>query len=147
MRVTLDCSPKPKTEHRILIVDDEAVVRDSLCKWFKGAGYSAETAAGSRKALEAIQEKDFDVALIDIKMPGMDGVELQDRLRQADPELAVIIMTGYASVETAVRAMKQGAYEFITKPIDPDELLQLVANVLERSSRRIREAHGIAKAK
>jgi DNA-binding NtrC family response regulator len=69
-------------------------------------------------------------------------MELQDRLREADPELAVIIMTGYASVETAVRAMKRGAYEFITKPIDPDELSWLVVNVLERTSRRIRERHG-----
>jgi DNA-binding NtrC family response regulator len=142
MGVTVDYPARRTTEHRILIVDDEEVVRDSLCKWFKGAGYFVESAAGSRKALEAIQEKDFDIALIDIKMPGMDGMELQDRLREADPELAVIIMTGYASVETAVRAMKQGAYEFITKPIDPDELSRLVVNVLERTSRRIRERHG-----
>lgn len=142
MGVNIDYPPRRTTEHRILIVDDEEVVRDSLHKWFKGAGYSVESAAGSRQALEAILEKDFDIALIDIKMPGMDGMELQDRLREADPDLAVIIMTGYASVETAIRAMKQGAYEFITKPIDPDELSRLVVNVLERTSRRIRERHG-----
>ena len=77
------------------------------------------------------------MALLDIKMPGMDGMELQARLREADPELTVIIMTGYASVETAVQALKQGAYDYITKPIDPDELSHLVSKALEhRRARR-----------
>jgi len=75
--------------------------------------------------------------LLDIKMPGMDGMELQSRLKEADPELTVIIMTGYASVETAVQALKHGAYDYITKPIDPDELSHLVSNALEhRRARR-----------
>jgi DNA-binding NtrC family response regulator len=93
--------------------------------------------ASAREALESIQNTEYDVALLDIKMPGMDGMELQSRLREADPDLTVIIMTGYASVETAVQALKQGAYDYITKPIDPDELSHLVANALEhRRARR-----------
>ncbi len=91
---------------RILIVDDELVVRDSLQKWFDSEGYETGAAAGGREALTAIQEKQWDLALIDIKMPGMDGMDLQKKLREVDPELIVVIMTGYASVETAVQALK-----------------------------------------
>ncbi len=126
-----------KIKGRILIVDDEAVVRDSLGKWFSSEGYQARPVASAREALESITHSEQDIALIDIKMPGMDGMELQARLKEADPELTVIIMTGYASVETAVQALKQGAYDYITKPIDPDELSHLVANALEhRRARR-----------
>ncbi|MGA2133868.1 MAG: sigma-54 dependent transcriptional regulator [Bryobacteraceae bacterium] len=126
-----------RTKGKILIVDDETVVRDSLGKWFSSEGYQSRPVASAREALESIQNTEYDVALLDIKMPGMDGMELQSRLREADPELTVIIMTGYASVETAVQALKQGAYDYITKPIDPDELSHLVANALEhRRARR-----------
>jgi DNA-binding NtrC family response regulator len=121
----------PAKRGKILIVDDELVVRDSLGKWFSSEGYQARPMGSAREALEAIQNDDFDLALIDIKMPGMDGMELQSRLREADPDLTVIIMTGYASVETAVQALKRGAYDYITKPVDPDELLHLVSNALE----------------
>ena len=126
-----------RTKGKILIVDDETVVRDSLGKWFSSEGYQARPVAGAREALESIQNTEYDVALIDIKMPGMDGMELQARLREADPELTVIIMTGYASVETAVQALKHGAYDYITKPVDPDELSHLVSNAMEhRRARR-----------
>src|SRR5512140_1593769 len=125
-----------RTKGRILIVDDELVVRDSLGKWFTSEGYTARPAGGAREALEAIQQAEFDIALIDIKMPGMDGMELQSRLREVDADLTVVIMTGYASVETAVQALKRGAYDYITKPVDPDELSHLVANALEHKRAR-----------
>ena len=126
-----------RSKGRILIVDDELVVRDSLGKWFVSEGYQARPVASAREALEAIQQLEFDIALIDIKMPGMDGMELQSRLREADPDLTVVIMTGYASVETAVQALKRGAYDYITKPVDPDELSHLVGKALEhRRARR-----------
>ena len=89
-----------------------------------------------REALEAIQQTEYDIALIDIKMPGMDGMELQARLREADADLTVIVMTGYASVETAVQALKMGAYDYITKPVDPDELSHMVSNALEHKRAR-----------
>ena len=79
---------------KILIVDDELVVRDSLGKWFTSEGYTARPVGSGREALEAIQQTEYDIALIDIKMPGMDGMELQARLREADADLTVIIMTG-----------------------------------------------------
>src|SRR5579872_5609899 len=126
-----------KTKGKILIVDDELVVRDSLGKWFTSEGYAAQPVASGREALDAIREGDWEIALIDIKMPGMDGMELQGRLKEADPDLTVIVMTGYASVETAVQALKRGAYDYITKPVDPDELSHLVQNALDhRQTRR-----------
>jgi DNA-binding NtrC family response regulator len=115
---------------RILVVDDELIVRDSLQKWFDSEGYDTGAVASGREALTAIQKTQWDLALLDIKMPGMDGMELQKKLREVDPELTVIIMTGYASVETAVQALKAGAYDYVTKPIDPDELSHLVSNAL-----------------
>jgi DNA-binding NtrC family response regulator len=115
---------------RILIVDDELVVRDSLQKWFDSEGYDAGAVSSGREALFAVQQKQYDLALLDIKMPGMDGMELQKKLREVDSDLTVVIMTGYASVETAVEALKMGAYDYITKPIDPDELVHLVSNAL-----------------
>jgi two-component system, NtrC family, response regulator HydG len=120
-----------KSKGRILIVDDELVVRDSLGKWFMSEGYTTKPVGSAREALETIQAGDWDLALLDIKMPGMDGMELQARLAEIDPDLTVVIMTGYASVETAVQALKHGAYDYITKPIDPDELSHLVGKAIE----------------
>ena len=126
-----------RTKGRILVVDDELVVRDSLGKWFTSEGYTARPAGGAREALEIIQQAEFDIALLDIKMPGMDGMELQGKLKEADPDLPVIVMTGYGSVETAVQALKRGAYDYVTKPVDPDELSHLVGKAAEhRSTRR-----------
>ncbi len=125
-----------KTKGRILIVDDELVVRDSLGKWFTSEGFTARPVGSGREALEVIAQSSFDLALLDIKMPGMDGIELQARLKEADPDLSVIIMTGYGSVDTAVQALKRGAYDYITKPVDPDELSHLVANALEHKRAR-----------
>jgi DNA-binding NtrC family response regulator len=120
------------------------VVRDSLQKWFDSEGYDAGAVASGREALFAVQQKQYDLALLDIKMPGMDGMELQKKLRDVDSDLTVVIMTGYASVETAVEALKMGAYDYITKPIDPDELVHLVSNALghkryKRELERLRE--------
>ena len=116
---------------KILIVDDEAVVRDSLTKWFDMEGYCIQAVASAREALRSVKPGDWDVALIDIKMPGMDGMELERRLRAIDPSLTLIMMTGYASVETAVQALKDGVYDYITKPVDPDELMHLIARAME----------------
>src|SRR3954464_11139892 len=136
MASVVEAPPVVRTRGRILIVDDELVVRDSLGKWFSSEGYAARPVSGAREALEVIQQTEFDIALIDIKMPGMDGMELQARLREADPDLTVVIMTGYAAVDTAVQALKLGAYDYITKPVDPDELSHIVANALEHKRAR-----------
>jgi len=115
---------------RILIVDDEPSVRDSLRRWFVDEGYEVATAEGGNDALTRMAERTWDVALVDIRMRGTDGIELQRRMHEVDPQMAVIIMTGYASVETAVAALKNGAFDYITKPLDPDDVANLVNNAM-----------------
>src|ERR1035441_6457167 len=121
------------TQGKLLIVDDELSVRDSLAKWFTEEGYEVATAENANEALTRVAEQTFDVALVDIKMRGTDGIELQRRLHEIYPDMLVIIMTGYASVETAVTALKQGAYDYVNKPLDPDEIAHLVdAELLDK---------------
>ncbi|MGA8202693.1 MAG: sigma-54 dependent transcriptional regulator, partial [Candidatus Sulfotelmatobacter sp.] len=105
-------------------------VRDSLGKWFREEGYEVATTENASDALTSLAQQRWDVALVDIKMHGTDGIELQRRMHEVDPELLVIMMTGYASVETAVAALKNGAYDYVTKPLDPDEISHLVTNAL-----------------
>jgi DNA-binding NtrC family response regulator len=121
---------KVSTQGKLLIVDDELSVRDSLGKWFGEEGYEVTTVENAADALTRLAEQRWDAALVDIKMHGTDGIELQRRMHEIDPELVVIIMTGYASVETAVTALKNGAYDYVTKPLDPDEIAHLVRNAL-----------------
>ena len=121
---------KVSTQGKLLIVDDELSVRDSLGKWFREEGYEVMTADNASDALTRMAEQRWDLALVDIKMHGTDGIELQRRMHEVDPELIVIIMTGYASVETAVTALKNGAYDYVTKPLDPDEIAHLVKKAL-----------------
>lgn len=118
------------TKGKLLIVDDELSVRDSLGKWFREEGYEAATAESASDALTRMAEQKWDLALLDIKMRGTDGIELQRRLHELDPELIVIIMTGYASVETARAALKNGAYDYLTKPLDPDEISHMVQKAI-----------------
>ena len=117
---------------RILVVDDEEVVRDSLHEWFTEDGYPVETAADAREALKIMSKTSRDIVLVDIKMPGMDGLELQEKIKELVPEAVIIIMTAYASVDTAVRALKAGAYDYVTKPFDPDDLQHLIDKAAER---------------
>ncbi len=118
--------------NRILIVDDEFVVRDSLYNWFREDGFQVEAAENAHDALKIMQESEFDIALLDIKMPGIDGIELQKRIKKIAPEMIIIIITAYASVSTAVQALKEGAFDYITKPFDPDELSHLIQNAFNQ---------------
>jgi len=132
------------SQGNLLIVDDELSVRDSLAKWFHEEGYEIGTAEDANSALTRLAEKPWDAALVDIKMRGTDGIELQRRMHEIDPKLIVIMMTGYASVETAVTALKNGAYDYVTKPLDPDEIAHLVKKALahkrtEEENVRLRE--------
>lgn len=120
-----------RTSGRILLVDDDPLVRDALSKWFLSEGYRVQPAANASQALEAIQWSQYDLALIDIQMPGMGGIELQGRLREVCPDLAVIIVTGYPSEPTAAQALGFGAVAYLTKPVDLDELSGLVAEAIE----------------
>jgi len=124
--------------HRIsiLIVDDEESVRDSLYNWFADDGYRVECAENAKKALSLLDEREFDIVLADIKMPGMDGMEMHRRIKTLPNEPIVIIMTAFASVDTAVQALKEGAFDYVTKPFDPDDLSHLIRNAATQVSLR-----------
>ncbi len=123
---------KPDKQNSLLVVDDELVVRDSLSKWFKQDGYKVETAEDAAHALKKMNDGPWDIVLLDIKMPGMSGLELQKRLREIDPSITTIMITAFASVESAVQALKEGAFDYVTKPVDPDHLSHLVINALRQ---------------
>ncbi len=120
----------------ILIVDDEPIVQQSLAEWFRSDGYEVDSAGSAKEALRKVAEGRYDIALVDIKMPGMDGLELQSRLAEVEPDLTVIMITAYASVDSAVQALKAGAFDYVTKPFDPDELSHLVRRAIEHRSLR-----------
>jgi DNA-binding NtrC family response regulator len=105
-------------------------VRDSLYNWFKVEGYHVDTAANGTEALKKLQEGPWDIALLDIKMPGMDGIELQKHIKRIDKTMVIIFITAYATVDTAVEAMKDGAFDYISKPVDPDKLSVLIRNAV-----------------
>jgi DNA-binding NtrC family response regulator len=112
----------------ILIVDDEESVRDSLFSWFMEDGYSVECAEDAFAALTRLESESFDIILADIKMPGMDGLEMLRRIKMIKTSSIVIMMTAFATVDTAVQALKDGAFDYVTKPFDPDDLSHLIRN-------------------
>ena len=107
---------------RILVVDDETVVRESLKDWLMEDDYEVGLAASGEDAVSMAQEKSWDVILLDLKMPGMDGLETLKRLKKMTPEAEVLMMTAFATIDTAVQAMKEGAFDYLVKPFDPDEI-------------------------
>ncbi len=116
----------------LLIVDDELHVRESLGHWFTEDGYEVATASSGKEALAVLGRQHFDVVITDIKMPGMDGIELQRHIHETDPDVAVLVITAYASVSTAVQALKDGAYDYLVKPFDPEELSRVVEKACEK---------------
>ena len=118
----------------ILIVDDEESVRDSLYNWFIEDSYRVECAENAKKALSILESESFDIVLADIKMPGMDGLEMLKRIKTLRKESIVIVMTAFATVDTAVQALKDGAFDYVTKPFDPDDLSHLIRNAAKQIS-------------
>ncbi len=118
----------------ILIVDDESSVRDSLYNWFIEDGFHVAVAEDAKKALMILESESFDIVLSDIKMPGMDGLQLLSRIKTIRKDAIVIMMTAFATVETAVQALKDGAFDYVTKPFDPDDLSHLIRNATKQIS-------------
>jgi two-component system response regulator HydG len=119
-------------ETRLLVVDDEPIVRESLGAWLREDGYVVDAVEGGREAIEAVRTGSYAAVLLDIRMPGIDGLETLRELRRLIPSLPVVMMTAYAEVSTAVAAMKAGAEDYVTKPFDPDEISAIVRQIVER---------------
>ncbi|MBN2227085.1 MAG: sigma-54-dependent Fis family transcriptional regulator [candidate division Zixibacteria bacterium] len=115
----------------ILVVDDKDSMRTMLSQTLVEDGYVVDTVEDGKKAIDMARLKNYDLVLTDLKMPNMDGLEVLSSLKDIDQDMAVIIMTAYGTVESAVSAMKQGAFDFITKPFDPDHLSMLIERALE----------------
>jgi DNA-binding NtrC family response regulator len=123
---------KPKS--RILIVDDEQIVRESLRDWLISSGYDVETVSNGFEALDRIKNEKWDVLLTDLKMEGMDGIEVVREVKQIRKELPIVVITGYPTVDTAVQALKQGADDYIVKPFNPEEIDIIIKNMISRQN-------------
>ncbi|MBA3013229.1 MAG: sigma-54 dependent transcriptional regulator [Proteobacteria bacterium] len=121
---------------KILIVDDELVVRESLYHWFSREGYHTQSAKSGKEALEKLETENFDTLFVDMKMPGMSGFELLEIVKKRYPDTAVVIITAYGSIDTAVQAMKIGASDYLLKPFKPDQL----SLIMEKISQQIKLA-------
>jgi two-component system, NtrC family, response regulator AtoC len=117
--------------YRILIVDDEQSQREMLAGFLQKEGYYVSTADSGESALKLCEDEYFELALVDLKMPGMDGIELLERLKKAIPDIGVIVMTAYGTIESAVEAMKKGAFHYVNKPLDLEELRLSIKKALE----------------
>lgn len=126
---------------RVMVVDDEAVIREGLRRALEGEGFAVETSASGQLAMERLLEEDFDLVITDLKMPGMSGMEVLSTLRSLRPDIPVIMITGYAMVETAVEAMKHGAADYISKPFKPQEIIAKVNSALETCKASLDECY------
>lgn len=126
-------------QYRILLVDDEEKFTEILSQRLSRKNYLVETANSGLSALKIIENKEFDAALFDIKMNGMDGLELLVEAKKVQPNIEVIMLTGYADVDTAIKAIKNGAYDYLTKPIKPVELELILEKALEK--RKLKESN------
>lgn len=114
----------------ILVVDDEVAMREALKDWLREDGYEVGLATGGEEAVAKAKEKTWDVVLLDLKMPGMDGLETLKSLKEVSADSEILMMTAYATVDTAVQAMKEGAFDYLVKPFDPDEIEMQIKKIL-----------------
>lgn len=124
-------------EANILVVDDEAVIRDGCTKILLKEGHNVETVENGMECLDRVKEKNYDLILLDLMMPGMNGLEIIQELGRLELDINIIVITGYATVETAVEAMKSGAYDYVPKPFTPDQLRVVVRKALANRALRL----------
>ena len=116
---------------KILIVDDEHIMRESLLGWLERDGYAVDVAGSGEEALDKLKHTHFDILLVDIKMEGISGLDVLKRVKEDDPDVAVVMITAYGSISTAIDAMKNGAYDYLLKPFDPNELGLLIEKIVK----------------
>jgi len=118
-------------QRNILVVDDDMSVRTTFSSVLRKEGYRVTAVKNGYEAIKAIDEESFDLALVDLGMPGMDGIEVLEKIKTRRPQTRVIIFTGYGSITTAVEAMRKGATDYLNKPFSPEELKAGVKKALE----------------
>src|SRR5512147_889930 len=123
-----------KERTRILIVDDEEIVRESLSAWLEQDGYTLAVAPDGETAVEMLKAEPWSILLVDLKMPGMDGLQVLEEAKRLQPDISAVIMTAYATVDTAVTAMKIGAYDYLVKPFDPEELSLMIQKIVTQQA-------------
>ena len=126
---------------KVLVVDDEEVIRKGICRVMEGRGYQAESSESGFGAIEKLQKAPFNIVITDLKMPGMDGIEVLKAIKILQPDVPVIIITGYSTVDTAVDAMKNGAFDYIAKPFTPKQIIEMVEKALEQRTVQMQRAH------
>ncbi len=131
----------PIPEARLLVVDDEANVRSALARALALRGYRTDQAASGHQALRMLESNPYDLMVLDIRMPGMSGVEVMQRARQIRPDLLIIILTGHASLESAIAAVKSHAHDYLLKPASLHDLAAAVVSALERRAQALRRQH------
>ncbi len=117
---------------RVLVIDDEDIVRTSCSRSLGPEGYEVKLAKNGLEGLNMIRSEKFDIVLTDLKMPDMDGIEVLKKIKEEWPGVEVIIITGYQTVDTAVKSIKLGAFDYIEKPFTPDALIAAIAKALDR---------------
>lgn len=122
---------------RILVVDDELIMRESLSGWLQRDGHEVETASSGEEALDKIKEVRFDILLVDIKMEGISGLEVLKRVKDDDPDVAIVMITAFGSISTAIEAIRNGAFDYLLKPFDPHELGVLIEKIQESQAQAI----------
>ncbi|NVM22531.1 MAG: response regulator [Desulfobacterales bacterium] len=137
-----------KQDAGILVVDDDKALADSLVEYLSDLGYSAQAAYSGREGLDRFENGTFHLVITDIKMPGMDGMELLEAVKAHDKQVMVMLVTGYGTIESAVEAMKKGAYDYTTKPVKMEELEIIVSRALQRyvMSERLSVLRGLTMA-
>ncbi len=125
-----------KKKGKILVLDDEQIVLDSITRILEEENYEVATCQKGEQAVEMLKKGGFDVLITDLKMPGMDGLQAMESLSEVDPDLSMIMATAYSTVDSAVKAMKLGAVDYIRKPFTPEQLVELVAKVM--ADRKVR---------
>src|ERR1019366_5052112 len=126
-------APSPANRGRILIVDDESNARAALAEILREEGYATETAADGFKALGKLEEISPDVILTDLKMPGLDGMAFMEKARAAAPGTVFVVMTAFGTIHGAVDAVKRGAENYLTKPLEPDAVTAVIERAMEKA--------------
>lgn len=122
----------PETSRRVLVIDDDAFLRDLLSRFLTRKGFSVSVAGDAAEALAAVKEQTYHVALTDIVLPGMDGIALIDQLKERNPSVIIIMMTGHPSLETALKALKKGVDDYLVKPFKLEQIDEVIRRCLEK---------------